>query len=179
MPNHLRVASIFAAALAFVVAVPSAKPAAAAPPARCADARYRQFDFWLGDWTVRDKTGVPVGHNLVTRELGGCAVMEHWQSLDKGVVDQTGYSYSGYDKRTKRWHQSWFDSFGNQLQLDGSLEGGAMLMTGSLLTPNGRRTQERASWTPLPGHRVRQFWDYSLDGGKTWTKRFEGFYTLE
>jgi len=175
----MRTLAVLVAALAAVIAVPGAGPAAASPPAHCADARYHDFDFWVGDWTVRDKAGAPEGHNLVTREMGGCAVLEHWQSFDKGVVDQTGFSYSGYDKRTKHWHQSWFDSFGNQLQLDGNLQGNAMVMTGRLLTPEGRLTRERASWTPLSAHRVRQYWDYSLDNGKTWKKRFEGFYTLE
>ena len=45
------------------------------------DPRFREFDFWLGDWDVRP-TGAPPagppGRNTVTLEDNGCVVMEHW-----------------------------------------------------------------------------------------------------
>jgi hypothetical protein len=34
----------------------------------------------------------------------------------------------------------------------------------------------RITWTPLDGGKVRQRWDSTLDGGKTWTVQFDGIY---
>jgi hypothetical protein len=55
-----------------------------APPPKprpCAAAEHRQFDFWLGDWEVRDATGKLVGHNGIEAAHNGCALIEHWWSV--------------------------------------------------------------------------------------------------
>ena len=140
-------------------------------PGRCKSApEYQQFDFWVGDWEVRDAKGVLQGKNLVTKEHDGCVVLEHWDS-----GDQTGTSPNMYDFRTKKWYEAWFDSFGNMLIMSGGLEGKSMVMQGERRTPEGQTALERTSWTPLDDGRVRQVWDYSMDDGKTWKVRFEGF----
>jgi hypothetical protein len=36
---------------------------------------------------------------------------------------------------------------------------------------------ERISWTPLPRGDVRQLWERSADGGRTWTVIFDGRYS--
>ena len=145
-----------------------------APPridGHCDAAPYKQFNFWLGNWDVFDKAGALQGHNLVTTEYGGCVVREQWSA-----PGELGSSFSAYDFRTKKWHQSWFDNSGNTLQMDGGLENGRMVMQGERLTPGGKMALERTTWTPAPNHTVLQIWDYSVDGGKTWTARFEGYY---
>jgi len=49
----------------------------------CTATQHRQFDFWLGDWTVTDSTGTStLGTNSITREEGGCLVHEHWTDAD-------------------------------------------------------------------------------------------------
>jgi hypothetical protein len=50
-----------------------------------------------------------------------------------------------------------------------------MEMTGERDTPQGR-VADRITWTPLPDGRVRQEWNISRDGGKTWQQVFLGFY---
>jgi len=42
---------------------------------------------------------------------------------------------------------------------------------------NGVTAPFRGLWTPQPDGRVRQFFEQSDDGGKTWKPWFEGFYT--
>src|SRR5215207_6366677 len=49
----------------------------AVPGTPCNAAPYRQFDFWLGEWSVATD-GVFDGTNDVTSELDGCLVAEHW-----------------------------------------------------------------------------------------------------
>ena len=45
-----------------------------------------------------------------------------------------------------------------------------------MVAPNGAPVVQRISWTPEPDGRVRQMWQQSRDGGKTWTVAFDGWY---
>ena len=59
-----------------------------APPG-CKTPMHRQFDFWLGEWTVTDSARTIVaGRNSVTLEDSGCTVHEHW--VAGGSVPNTG-----------------------------------------------------------------------------------------
>ena len=70
------------------------------PPA-CTAAEYRQFDFWQGDWDVRDASGKNVGRNRIVAVQGGCALQENWT----GAGGVSGTSLNLYDNDRKRWHQ--------------------------------------------------------------------------
>lgn len=146
-------------------------PAQTAPP--CSLPEHRQFDFWIGDWEVYDSSGTRLGENLVTSELGGCALMEHWQA-SRGA--SRGNSYNIYDRRTGRWHQTWVDNGGLLLLLDGGLQGAAMVLQGQIRDPTGAIVEQRISWSPAPDGVVRQHWEQSKDGGASWTTVFDGYY---
>lgn len=45
----------------------------------CNSPAQRQFDFWLGDWEVRDPDGQLVGRNRIRRVVGGCGLREEWR----------------------------------------------------------------------------------------------------
>ena len=144
--------------------------AAAAAPKPCSSPEYRQFDFWLGDWDVAEK-GKPAGANRITPILGGCAVREEW----KGVSGLTGTSLNMWDSTKKRWSQTWVDDKGNVLVLVGGRQGAKMVLEGE--KPAGKGTiRSRITWTPTSGGHVRQLWETSTDGGKTWTNEFDGDY---
>lgn len=147
-------------------AAPSPSPSA--PP--CSSAEHRQFDFWLGDWNVRDPQGTLVGTNLITREFGGCVLQEHWAG-----GNMTGGSFNIYRSGTRQWHQSWVDSNGTLLMLDGELKDGKMTLLGEGKR-GGRLIQHRISWEPLRDGKLRQLWETSSDGGKTWSIAFDGRY---
>lgn len=158
-----------------VALVLAAAPLAAqqAPPPACVGSDYRQFDFWVGDWEVTDSAGhVVYGTNLVTREEGNCLVHEHWVGSRGG----TGQSLNFYDPTRKYWQQVWVGNDGLILSITGGLAGNAMVLTGEAANPGGQLMQQRASWTPEPDGRVRQYWQQSSDGGKTWTVAFDGWY---
>lgn len=143
-----------------------AGPRKAAP---CRAPEYRQFDFWVGRWQVTTPDGQVVGTNLITREHGGCVIRESWT----GARGMTGTSLNIYTAATRRWHQSWVDSTGSLLLLDGEFRDGAMRLAGETFGPGGRQ-RSRITWTP--GERVRQLWETSSDGGKTWETIFDGMY---
>lgn len=147
-------------------------PAQAATPP-CAEGPYRQFDFWVGEWDVRDAEGKTAGVNRVTSEENGCVIIEHWSSAQGGH----GQSYNYYDPATQEWNQLWI-GLGILLHMAGGFNDGSMRLEGPLqyLTQD-RTTTLRGTWTALPDGRVRQLFEESTDGGKTWAPWFDGYYT--
>jgi hypothetical protein len=147
----------------------------------CTAPPYQEFDFWLGDWDVRNASGQVVGRNRITKRHGGCVVQEEWESAAGG----SGSSVNVYDQQTRQWHQFWVDATGtnwlssdaqgNPVTLRGGIRDGAMVMSAHPDTlPSIGLT--RATWRPLPDGGVRQTFETSRDGGRTWTVSFDGFY---
>lgn len=159
------------AALAVAVV---ASAAAAQPPRDCASAEHRQFDFWIGEWDVQDGSGKTAGHNRITSIHGGCALREEW----RGASGFTGSSLNVYDRERRRWHQTWVDSSGGLLQLEGTYAGGAMTLSGMAAEAGApeKRTLQRIRWTREPDGRVRQLWEASENHGKDWKVVFDGWY---
>jgi hypothetical protein len=160
----------------------AARGIAATPPAptACGSAEHRQFDFWIGDWDVYAGDQL-AGTNTITSEHGGCVIAEHWV----GAKGLTGASFNVYDSATKRWHQTWVDSSGALLLLNGRFDDGAMRLASDAATDahaagNGSETQsrtlDRITWTPNAAGTVRQLWEQSTDGGRSWTIAFDGLY---
>jgi hypothetical protein len=142
-------------------------------PPGCSGMEHRQFDFWLGDWTVTDSAGrATLGTNLVTQEEGGCLIHEHWHGSRGG----TGQSFNFYDPSQRQWEQVWVASGGGVLRLLGHLEGTSMILEGDSASPTGVSMRNRVAWIPQTDGRVRQYWRTSTDGGKTWQVSFDGWY---
>jgi hypothetical protein len=144
--------------------------------AACADLAYRQFDFWQGEWNVATADGKLVGRDHIEKDYGGCVLQEHWTSVDGG----TGGSVSIYDASRKLWHQTWVDSTGTLVVLEGGLKDGRMVMSGEMVNSAGKHELDRMSWTPpQPGGdgKIRQLWETSTDGGKTWKTIFDVYYS--
>lgn len=133
------------------------------PPSPCAGAEHHQFDFWIGDWDVFTPDGQLAGRNQVVPFANGCGIAEQWTGAGGG----TGRSLNTYDPADKKWHQYWIGADGTILQLAGSFTGNAMTLEGS---------GNRIRWTPNGDGTVRQVWDVSRDGGKTWRSAFDGKY---
>jgi hypothetical protein len=53
-----------------------------------------------------------------------------------------------------------------------------MILVGTKPHPTkaGATLTSRITWSKLERARVRQFWEVSEDGGKTWTPAFDGIY---
>lgn len=172
----MRHASLIASALLLAGALAPAQtsPTPSPSPAACSAPEYRQFDFWLGDWDVHDPSGAVVGTNLVTREFEGCVLQEHWVAA--GAPPQRGSSFNTWSPGAKKWHQTWVDSTGGFLLLDGELKDGVMTLGGEMTARDGSLVRHRIAWSPLPGGRVRQLWERSRDQGKRWTVVFDGTY---
>jgi len=142
----------------------------------CAGPEQSQFDFWVGEWRVTDVEGTYQGTNRVEKILDGCAVQENWAG-DGGT---RGHSYNIFAKRRGVWHQTWVDSNGMLLLLDGGLEDGRMVLRGKTPAREGNGTiSHEISWEALGDGRVRQTWRMSKDAGATWNDVFVGLYNRQ
>lgn len=137
------------------------------------DERYRQFDFWIGDWNVHSTDGNPQGHNVIERGKSGCTLTERWTSLNGGG----GFSVNFFDPRSEKWNQVWVDSRGGNFRLTGAFQGNSMVLQGVHTAPDGSTELIRGRWTLMADGRVRQFFEQSKDAGKNWYVWFEGFYS--
>jgi hypothetical protein len=147
-------------------------PPPAPPPPGCPAEVRRQFDFWVGDWSVT-VNGQHAGDNRIDRILEGCALLENWT----GKGGMSGKSLNFYMPASERWHQTWVDDRGGSLELDGRFTDGKMVLSGSQKDPAGKTTINRITWNALPSGQVRQVWEQSGDDGKSWTVAFDGLYT--
>ncbi len=163
----------FVACLVFTTAPPAtAEDEGTTPP--CSAPEHSQFDFWLGEWRVTDESGTFQGTNRIEKILDGCAVQESWT----GAKGTRGQSYNIYARGRGQWHQTWVDSNGTLLVLDGGFVNGRMVLRGSTPARDGKGTVEHEiSWQALADGRVRQHWRISRDGGATWSDAFVGIYT--
>lgn len=157
--------------LSLLVILPAGAGIAQDDPTNCTASVYRQFDFWLGDWDVHRPDGRLAGTNRVTSEFGGCVLQEHYDT-ERGY---SGSSFNIYDAGRKRWHQTWVDTTGLLLELDGGLVDGSMVLAGETVGPDGDVTRHRITWTPNANGTVRQLWE-SQEGSDGWTVTFDGLY---
>lgn len=162
-----RVSRTLIAAIALAIV-----PALAAQAAPCDTPSHRAFDFWLGEWQVRTPDGKLAGVNRIEREYDGCVIHERYA---------TGGAYRGeslnvYDAPRTLWHQTWVDSSGMLLLLEGGLRDGKMVLEGQTVGSDAQITRHRIIWTPNADGSVRQFWE-STDAQGRWGTAFDGHYT--
>jgi hypothetical protein len=138
------------------------------------DRRFAEFDFWLGDWDVHMADGTFAGTNTIAKAERGCVLIESWS----GAAGGTGMSINYLEHASGDWVQIWNAAGGTQIDIRGGLTDEGMLLVGTIHTVgNGLSADFRGLWTQLDDGRVRQFFEQSDDGGKTWAPWFEGFYT--
>ncbi len=153
---------------AIFVALPAqAQTPTTAPANKCSSAEHRQFDFWLGEWDVT-QNGKVAGRNQIRSILNGCAISEEWS----GAGGFKGSSLNFYNAETKRWHQTWIDSQGQSLSLDGQLEGKSMVLQSSDAAGAPRH---KITWSPT-NNGVRQLWQVQNAAGGEWKTLFDGHY---
>jgi hypothetical protein len=151
------------------VASPSPAPARPIP---CAAPVHRHFDFWVGEWDVVNPAGAFAGSSRIERQ-GDCTILETWASSRGSYVGRS-LNAVGADGK---WRQIWTDTSGAWTELVGGLVDGKMVLEGDgPAQASGGPARNRITWSPEPGGVVRQLWETSLDGGRTWATSFDGRY---
>ncbi|MDA0977722.1 MAG: hypothetical protein O3B72_04115 [Proteobacteria bacterium] len=72
------------------VAIPGRSGSAGTAP--CSAPEYRQFDFWLGQWTAYSEDGKKQGTNHLQRVFGDCGIRENWVS-GQGAFTGTSFNF--------------------------------------------------------------------------------------
>jgi hypothetical protein len=141
----------------------------------CDEPERRQFDFWLGEWEVRDPEGTLAGHNSIISLFDGCALREEW----RGESGHRGTSVNAWSPSRGTWHQTWVDASGMLLLLEGGLRDGAMVMEGEASFPGepSRSMRHRISWSRVEDDpdQLRQHWEVAGESG-AWETVFDGRY---
>ena len=137
-----------------------------------ASPEFRQFDFWIGEWDVKNPQGVPSGTSSVQLILGQCTIFENWTSGS----GSSGKSFNIYDTKDKKWHQTWVDDKGTFAHYIGGFQDGKMVITADMVA-GGKRSLAKMTFSKLPNGDVRQFGENSADDGKTWTTSFDLTYS--
>ena len=157
------------------LALQTAVPAQTAPPPRparinCSDADHSAFNFWLGEWDVRQTgTETVLARSTISSAVDGCAIEESYhQTLGPGGVTTSyhGASLSILDAANGgKWRQFYVDSSGSVMVFEGGLQGTAMVLD----APGAPGVTQRMTVAPQPDGSVRQWGLISNDGGQTWS----------
>ncbi|HYN84475.1 MAG TPA: tetratricopeptide repeat protein [Pyrinomonadaceae bacterium] len=141
--------------------------------------QFRQLDFWVGEWELRDAQGQKLGESTVKLDAADCVVSETTTvtpPLLSGQVAYTVRSMSMFVPRRNRWHFRSFDSLGQLLELSGEFSDGALRLTGENVYQDGRRNLDRVTFSQVAPGRVRQLWEQSSDGGASWRVLLDGHF---
>jgi hypothetical protein len=133
---------------------------------------YRQFDYWLGEWSV-EVNGQKIATSSIQLILDECVVFENYHT-------QRGYegkSFSVYDVAKKHWEQRYVDTTGASHEWVGGLEGDRMRFLWRHNGTDGKPVVDRMTYVKEGSEKVRQLIETSADDGKTWTTTFDGLYT--
>ncbi len=140
---------------------------------QCCEENHRQFDFWVGNWVVKDTLGNKVGENTISKVEANCVVMEKW----KGTGGTTGMSMNYYDRLDNTWNQVWIDSQGNILKLKGIFDSGKMILKSDLIKREQQKYYNQIVWSPNDDRTVTQLWETRDSNGRHLKTLFKGIYS--
>jgi len=138
--------------------------------------KYAEFDFWIGDWEVKDTTGQVIGYNTIQALDDHCFLQEHW----RGATGGQGHSINYYDPKDSAWRQTWISSNAFILRMRGGLSADSTAMV--LRSPpfefqDSILAFHQITWTPQADGTVIQHWQvFSLER-KLLSSLFYGIYT--
>jgi hypothetical protein len=138
----------------------------------CSTEEGKQFDFWVGQWDASWEGGK--GINNISKILGGCVVFEEFDATPSSPL--IGKSFSVYNIRTGKWHQTWVDNSGGYLDFSGNWQDDKMILSRSAEI-KGVVTIQRMVWYNITDNKFDWNWEKSTDGGKTWTVSWKIQYT--
>ncbi len=131
-----------------------------------------ELDFWLGDWDCAWEGGH--GTNRLSRILGDRVILEEFEAAPDpdGTGALQGRSWSVFDVERRLWRQTWVDDQGSYLDLVGDSADGCFAFVRAV-PERGPDARQRMVFRDVTGDRFRWTWEFSPDGGATWTTRWE------
>lgn len=168
VPNFITLSILFCLALCI-------NASAAADAAPCsANSENRQFDYWLGNWSIGAPGSSGNAHSTVSLSLDKCLVVENWD----GGRGHSGQNMVGYSADDKTWYGMFADNEGRvHVFTSGKVSSGSAEFEGTSRGPNGESVLNRVKITRLNPNKVEQTWEKSSDNGATWNLVFRGEYS--
>jgi hypothetical protein len=157
--------------IAIILTVASHLGATLPLSASCLSAKHHQFDFLVGNWVVRDRSGRVLGTDSVSKEHGG-SLIELWR---EAVSGREGLGVISYRPENDAWHQDLMIHIDFVLPVDGGMDCASMVMTGKEYPGRGVTRIHRLRWTPTSDG-LEQLWQTSIDDGQSWQVHFEGVF---
>jgi hypothetical protein len=159
--------------IALILAVSTLQAQESAPPPSCeGDSRYNAFDFWLGAWDVT-VNGKKAGENVITKEEGGCLVLEKWTDVNGG----TGQSYNFFNPDTEQWRQVWVSNYMTIDYVGGLTGDGSMELVGHITYFHNSKTLKLLGrWTLLDDGTVQQYFEQFDEETGEMAPVFTGIY---
>ena len=160
-----------------MLGVTSVRAQAPQPPP-CSTPDARQFDFWHGEWDASWKNPdgtLSAGTNRIESLFDGCVTHENFAI--GGAKPFMGRSYSVYSPRLKKWQQTWVDSSGSYIDLNGEFIAGKMVLLREAILGNGKPGRQRMTYYNIEKDKFDWDWETSEDNGQTWTLRWRINYT--
>lgn len=151
---------------------------------RCGEAPARAFDFWVGDWNIRQQILREDGTYLelpaktsVSVALDGCALIEYWEGevqffwegMERPEM-MKAISVRAYEPRTKKWHIHWMDTRSRYFDTPyvGDFADGRGEFYREWKTPEGTRVG-RIAFSSISRDSVSWSLAVSSDGRQSWT----------
>ena len=138
------------------------------------DAKYNEFDFWVGTWDVRPRGSPsnPPAKNVVTKIDDGCVVYESWTA-----PASVGQSFNIWDRTRQKWFQYWVDNSGGLHEYSGTYSDNAMKYEGDTpaTPPATGRVKTRLTFFKIAADTVRQFAETQNADG-TWATAYDLMY---
>ncbi len=140
-------------------------------PCRYAE-KSREFDFWLGEWEVKNVQGQPAGKSKIEAILGDCIIFENWTSALPNIY--SGKSFNLYNPTMQKWMQTWVDDKGGVIEfLNGEYKDGKMVF---VTRPDTSNQITRLTFHNMGPDLVRQHFEITKDDGKTWSTTIDLSY---
>jgi hypothetical protein len=132
-----------------------------------------QFDFWLGKWDVyKFGTETLAGKSHIESINDSTGILENYTNA---TGKYSGKSLNKYNVAKQRWEQYWIDNSGLTLHLTGGFINGKMILSDEI-SGDPKQGINQIIWEKLENGNVRQTWNLSTNGGKTWKVQFDGEY---
>ena len=142
----------------------------------CSGGKYREFDFWIGEWEVFMKNGNKGGDSKISLILDSCIILEEWKSanLNQGIY-YSGKSFNTYNAATKQWQQTWVDNVGGSTEyLKGVFKDNKMeFMSEPFQFRKDTIAIRRLTFYNLGPDKVRQHGEISKDNAVTWVTEYD------
>ena len=137
-------------------------------------AEFKQFDFWLGKWSIVQEGAPGVSTDTIKRIGDGVGLTEKYRDPSGGI----GASVTMFNIETGTWTQTWSQGGGPVLQVTGGLEGDRMVLKRTV-TEGGVTRIERLVFENIKARTLDQIFETSTDGGQTWQRGYTTHWTKQ